>query len=315
MLEGKLDHLTLDLTMDFNHSVLLDTYPGFVLRSVLGLQLKRMHCAMRDSPCEGCPFSATCAYAFIFESIIAKTSTSLQGRDRASHPFRIWTDAIPGSITKRIEFHMTFFGRAREYLPHVVYAFREAASAGLFRARTPAALSSVKVSDQEIMHGDRLLLNDLPRQQLRLNALNTHDSGKCFAIDCLTPLRFKTDGRYAVDFSGPAFLSTCLRRSFTMFEQYGELDTEAQAALIETLKLMREAASPRIQERSLRWVEFSHYSGRQKDAMQLGGVMGNFRLEGSAPDLAWQALESCTVLGAGKSCSFGYGNVNIQNQQ
>lgn len=314
MPHGLLDHVTIDVSLDFNHSVLVDTYPGFVLRSVLGWQLKRMHCAMRDSPCEGCPFSTTCAYAFIFESIIAKTSASLHGRDRASHPFRIWTEAIPGSITKRIEFHVTLYGRARDYLPHVVYAYREAASAGLFRSRTPAALSSVKVQDQDIMHGDRLMLHDLPQQHLLLDALPNHESEKSLIINCLTPLRFKTDGRYSIDFSGPAFLNTSLRRTFTMFEQYGQLDTEDQSALIEALGLLRESMSPRISESSLRWVEFSHYSGRQRDVMQLGGVMGHFRLEGSAPDLAWQALEFCAVLGAGKNCSFGYGNINIQNQ-
>jgi len=109
MLKGIIDYLIIDLKLDFNHAVRVDTYPGFVLRSVLGWQLKRMHCVMRDSPCENCPFSSTCAYAFIFESIIPKTTASLQGRDRASHPFRIWTDAIPGSIIKSLEFHIALF--------------------------------------------------------------------------------------------------------------------------------------------------------------------------------------------------------------
>jgi hypothetical protein len=313
MLKGIIDYLIIDLKLDFTHAVRIDTYPGFVLRSVLGWQLKRMHCVMRDSPCENCPFSSTCAYAFIFESIIPKTTASLQGRDRASHPFRIWTDAIPGSIIKSLELHITLFGRARDYLPHVVYAFREAAATGLFKARTPAVLSSVMIEGQEILHGDRLLLHDLPPKKTELDVDKKDSLEKILIINCLTPLRFKTDGHYSVDFSGPAFVSSCLRRAFIMFEQYGHLDLNAQESLLQALRLGKESTYPIIPERYLRWVEFSHYSGRQKDSMQLGGVMGHFRLEGEASNLSWQAIELSTTLGAGKNCSFGFGNISIEN--
>lgn len=163
------------------------------------------------------------------------------------------------------------------------------------------------------MHENRLLLHNLPTQQLTLETQTEESIEKNLVINCVTPLRFRTDGRYTINFSGLAFLGACLRRMFTMFEQYGELDWESQEAIIKSLKNANEETSPQVKDRYLRWVEFSHYSGRQKDIMQLGGVMGSFRLEGAASSLAWQAIKLSTVLGAGKNCSFGFGNISIEN--
>lgn len=310
---GAIEYVSVTMTMDFQKPVRIDTYPGFVLRSVLGMQLKRMHCAMRDSPCGICPFRITCAYSFIFESPIAKTTASLQGRDRASHPFLLWTGAIPGSLVNRLEFQARIFGKAREYLPHIVYAFREAALAGLFRSRTPATLSSVTIYGVEVLHGDRLMLDNLPRMDMILDHQPGAAVEKEVQITCLSPLRFKTEGRYSTDFSGSDFLASCIRRAFTMFEHYGELKPEASDILIAALRTARDSESPTITNRNLRWVEFPHYSGRQRSAMQLGGSMGSFRLSGAASGLAWSSLECCSILGAGKSGSFGYGSILLQN--
>lgn len=310
---GSLDQVNFEMAMEFQHPVHVDTFPGFVLRSVLGMQLKRMHCAMRDTDCAICPFNATCAYSFIFESPISKNTVSLQGRDRASHPFRIQTNTIPDSVITRMAFRIILFGRATIYLPHVIYAFREAAINGLFRSRTPATLASVTVDGREILYGDRIMLEDVPKRTIRLDSTEETGVEGQMSVICQTPLRFKTDGRYSTDFSGSAFLAACLRRSFSMFENYGDLEPGAHQHLICALREEYGSDTPVLQKRALRWVEFLHYSGRQHEAMKLGGVMGTFELAGVAPALSWSALKCCASLGAGKNCSFGYGSIQVEN--
>ena len=112
-----------------------------------------------------------------------------------------------------------------------------------------------------------------------------------------------------MDFDGQAFLQACRRRVFTMLEMFGEKDdgTAIGFSHAETDPYAGLSIS-----RALRWVDFQHYSGRQDATMMLGGTMGTFNLEGSAPSASWNALDFCTIIGAGKNTSFGYGTIRVE---
>ena len=161
----KLEYLDTNISLNFDAPVFFDIYPAFALRSVLGRQLRVMHCVARSEQCPTCPFRKTCAYAFIFETPIEKDSGFLPGRDRASHPFRIITDDLPGMSKNCLDFRFQLYGKGIEFLPHIIYAFREAGRDGLFRQRGKFSLSATTLKGYPLLEGDRLLVqNAIPEQ-------------------------------------------------------------------------------------------------------------------------------------------------------
>ena len=110
-------------------------------------------------------------------------------------------------------------------------------------------------------------------------------------------------------FNGQAFLQACRRRVYTLLEMYGDKEDGTAIAFshTETDPYARLSIS-----RALRWVDFKHYSGRQDATMMLGGTMGTFNLEGTAPSTSWDALDFCATVGTGKNTSFGFGTIQVE---
>lgn len=305
----ELPYVTLKCSFTFSRPTLIDNFPTFVLRSVLGNELKRIHCVMRGEKCDSCPFWKTCAYSFIFENPINKDTQSLPGRDRSSHPFRLWTEAIPGSITRNLTFFIQLFGRAVEYIPHITYSFREAGLKGLFGARVPATLTSIIDSDQELLDGNRVVISKSHLRRLVWDSSVSGIEQRSASIYCITPMRFKSSGKYRLDFDGRSFLDACRRRTFTLLEMYGEKNDGHDSNIT---GFEGEEQSDLVKVSALRWVDFTHYSRRQGGSMILGGMMGSFTLEGYAPCSAWSVLDFCTTVGTGKNTSFGYGAIKVE---
>ncbi len=83
----EIKYLPLVFEINFTKPVLADSNPLFVLRSMLGFKLKNLCCIARQKSCPDCMYVATCAYAFLFETILPKTNSFQPGRNRASHPY------------------------------------------------------------------------------------------------------------------------------------------------------------------------------------------------------------------------------------
>jgi len=296
----------LKFRFDFTSLAYIDILPAFALRSVLGMNLKRMHCVSHNTPCSDCPFVATCAYAFLFESIVSKENTVLPGRDRASHPFRIAGPLSIGRSVANLEFSFQLFGRAIEYIPHIVYAFRIAGNNGLFRSRTRFETHAFTKEGDSIDDGEKINLKKIEINKLvrkGTNQIYNHSLN----IHCSTPVRFKTKGTYSSDFNASDFINACKRRVGTLFELYGDNEDYAHHdSYSETTNSQVE-----IIARNLRWIDFTRYSARQGSAMKLGGVLGSFSLRGEASEKDWDALKTCAQIGVGKNTSFGLGSIAV----
>lgn len=92
---------------------------AFVLRSVLGFNLRSMCCIAHGKNCPDCMYNKTCAYAYIFETIIPQDNSIHAGTDRASHPFS-FCNCSDSSFT------VNLFGKACDYLPYIYAAFYKA---------------------------------------------------------------------------------------------------------------------------------------------------------------------------------------------
>ncbi|MGB9687040.1 MAG: CRISPR system precrRNA processing endoribonuclease RAMP protein Cas6 [Rectinema subterraneum] len=293
--------------LDFASPVYVDVFPAFALRSVLGLNLKRMHCVSHNTLCPECPFVATCAYAYMFESILPKGNDVLPGRDRASHPFRIEGPVLLGQTISQLEFGFQLFGRGVEYVPHVIYAFRIAGEKGLFRSRTPFEVHAFTGRGIPLDNGAKINLNRLEIRELTASE-EVNLSQRYYLVECRTPVRFKTRGRYSFEFSARDFFEACRRRVETLFALYGDEKDKVQW---DSSSRMGDS-HVEIADRKLQWCDFTRYSSRQESVMKLGGVLGSFFIGGEAPENNWNMLEICASVGIGKNTSFGLGALEVR---
>src|SRR5271169_5532589 len=111
----------------------LPGYLGSTLRGAFGHAFRAVACPSRvDEPC---PIPETCPYHLIFETSPPPGSEALRTHDEVPRPFVIapitdnggWLEhgrrlIAPGS---ELSFDLTLIGRAQDFFPYFVVAFRE----------------------------------------------------------------------------------------------------------------------------------------------------------------------------------------------
>lgn len=297
-----LTYLPVTFRLKFADSTIADTHPLFVLRSMLGKELRSMCCVSHMSPCPECMYNKTCAYSFLFETILPQDNAVVPGRNRASHPFAFTRAAhVTGRSLQDYEFTMTLFGKAQDYLPYIYAAFVRAGKNGLFRSRTPFEVTEVIVEGRNILIDGEHLDTKLSPQSLEINGTDRDRTGEVL-VELKSPLRFKAGGRYTADFSARDFMGCLYRRATTLCQLYGSCDGKEQYSPDESLA---------ITERNLRWTDCPHYSARQKRTMELGGVTGTFKLAGHFSCVDAGLLDFARIANAGKNTNFGLGQLDF----
>ena len=102
--------------LNFEREVNFETFPLFIVRSILGKELRSLCCISHQNQCDSCLYNQTCAHSWIFETILDKQNTSLPGRERGIHP---WTLQLIDSDEKHLDFILTLCGKANDYLPYI----------------------------------------------------------------------------------------------------------------------------------------------------------------------------------------------------
>lgn len=274
----------------------------FVLRSVLGVQLRSLSCISASSTCNMCLYMSTCAYAFLFETIMIHENEVVPGRTRSSHPY-VFThglESIDDNTSNIYRCNLTVFGKAVSYLPYIYAALVRAGRAGIFKERIQFSIVDLQVKGMSILKSENELnMNIKPDVWSSSESNNLHK--KEILVELMSPLRFKVNGKYTSDFSAEDFFACLYRRMRTICLLYGEFPLEYNYNAYDVKNRFY------ITERRLRWVDEVHYSARQKNAMKLGGIMGSFKLQGSFTDFELSLLEFGKIANAGKNVSFGLG--------
>ncbi len=297
-----LAYLPATFRLKFAAPAVADTPPLFVLRSMMGKELRSMCCVSHKSACPECMYNRTCAYSFLFETILPQDNSVVPGRNRASHPFAFTCSTqTPGRILQDYEFTMTLFGKAQDYLPYIYAAFVRAGKNGLFRSRTPFMVTDLIAGGRNILIDGEHLDTKLSPQSLEINGTDRDRTGEVL-VELKSPLRFKAEGRYTTDFSARDFMGCLYRRAATLCQLYGSCDGEARYFPDESLA---------ITERKLRWTDCTHYSARQKRTMELGGLTGTFKLAGCFSCADVGLLELARIANAGKNTNFGLGQLDF----
>ncbi len=297
----------------FRSRALLPEFKGSTLRGGFGHALKRVSCALRRQDCSSCLLSDSCAYAFLFEikKVLPFEAKRLRVAQRP-HPYVI----VPPNEKKRVyeandpfTFDFILFGRANDYLPHILYAVREMGQNGLGKRTKNKGcfeIESVGQGDQIIFSGDNLNTG-YPLQEIFLDTLSGSADGT-INVTCLTPLRLKYANQLQNALPFHFIIRAALRRVSTLETIYGDgepdLDYKGIAARATDVK---EADS------DCRWVEIERYSNRQSTAMMFGGVQGRAAYKGTGLSEFLPLLRYCEVTHLGKQTSFGLGKIIVQD--
>lgn len=297
-----LSYLPAHFHLKFDSPARVDVPPLFVLRSMLGKHLRSMSCIARQNKCPECMYNKTCAYAFLFETILPAQNDVAPGRDRASHPFAFTDGSLRSGVAiDECDFAITLFGKAVEYLPYMYAAFVRAGNDGIFKCRAKFHVAGIEVDGKNILLDSEHLDVSIEPKIWRLDSAFEERQGQVL-VELKTPLRFKRGGKYGPDFDAWAFMSCLFRRAKTLCSLYGSADGIPDYRPSEKLA---------ISDKKLAWNDAVHYSVRQKKAMSLGGVVGTLKLSGTFSPFEQNLFDFARLFNGGKNTNFGLGQMDF----
>ncbi|MCB4205236.1 CRISPR system precrRNA processing endoribonuclease RAMP protein Cas6 [Deferribacterales bacterium Es71-Z0220] len=284
-------------------NIFTSTYPAFVLRSILGKELKRFACILRHKKCEECPLKFQCAYSYIFETPIKKDTEFLVGRDKASHPFTLYSNIDENQHTDKIDFTISLFGKGIEYFPYIFFGFLKGGENGIYRERTKYTIEKVTCNDFLVNDGTNDSIELSEPKTFQLDEDKTTLIEKSYSIKFITPVRLKVGGNYTANISYSDIIFSAFRRLEVLGNMYGKISPE--------LKNIN-SLSEKEEKKCLRWKEYNRYSARQKSAMKLGGAVGVIDVKGKFTPFEISLLEFASIFGLGKNTGFGFGKVEVE---
>ncbi len=302
----KLQYLQVTFNLHFLEKTYIDTNPLFVMRSMLGKNLRSMCCISKTSVCGECLYNKTCVYSYIFETCLSPENQTLPGRNKGSHPFSLSVEKLQReNPVDDYSFVLTLFGKAVDYLPYVYAAFVRAGQSGIFKARSQFEILSVTANKKNLLiDQNHLDIVNTPPYICVADNKETPQNGEIL-IELKSPLRFKVQGKFTLNFTAQDFFNCLYRRAKTLCSLYGEIsETEIEQKYLPSSSL-------KITEKKLKWIDFKHYSARQKTQMELGGIVGSFKIEGEFSEFEMGLLRMNRIAGAGKNTNFGLGQIDF----
>lgn len=303
----KLNYLQLVFDLHFLQTTYIDTNPLFVMRSMLGKNLRSMCCISKTFVCGECIYNKTCVYSYIFETCLPAKNQTLPGRNKGSHPFSLSVEKLQRqNPVDDYSFCLTLFGKAVDYLPYIYAAFVRAGQSGIFKSRSQFEILSVSANKKNLLIDKNHLetINIPGCVSIDNFAPDQNSKNGEILIELKSPLRFKVQGKFTLDFTAQDFFNCLYRRAKTLCSLYGEIsETENEQKYIPSPLL-------KITEKKLKWIDFKHYSARQKTQMELGGIIGSFKIEGEFTKFELELLQLNKIAGTGKNTNFGLGQID-----
>ncbi|MEA3643723.1 MAG: CRISPR system precrRNA processing endoribonuclease RAMP protein Cas6, partial [Lamprobacter sp.] len=266
--------------------------------------------------CEGCLLRTHCVYSTLFESPPTCEQTA-QRYSALPHPFVLepppagQREIPPG---EPLQLGLTLIGRAGDQLPYLIHALQRAGERGL--GREGGRFRLFQATQEATLGGEdwqRVFVAEQGRlEPLRTAAADLGPAPDSLAIQLLTPLRLKRHGHYLrpQQLDAQALLGTLLTRVALLYDCY-----EPAAERLQQEPLRTAIDQLRLEQAELRWVDWTRYSSRQGTHMQLGGLLGRFRLRGPGLPALWPLVVLGQWLHVGKNTSFGLGRYRLAPDQ
>jgi len=303
----KISYQIFRFVLKFEKKVNVDIYPSFLLRSILGKELKTLGCIFMDrSTCEDCPINDRCAYSYIFESIISKDNDIIKGRNRIPHPFIIKSDIDNFKLYDSFDFDIVLLGSAIDYFPYIYQSFIFGGEKGIGKDR-------IKYTVEKILHNGENLLESSKMVKLpKIKSFWKNESGMTAALErkitikFISPFRHQKNNIIQKDVSYSAVLTDCLRSILLLSSFYGD-----EKEFTEEKFDFNKFEESKIVSKKLVWKDYSRYSARQERKMSLGGLIGEMTIAGLFSPLELSLLYGGEIFSIGKNTGFGLGNIRL----
>jgi hypothetical protein len=292
-------------------SIRLPEWPGSLLRGAFGHALRRLSCMMRQPACTDCPLLGTCPYSAIFAP--PPVEHKIQRFSQPPAPYLIEPEkwgACQLQVGETLQFDMVLMGRALRELPLITQAWKNAAQRGLGPDAGSAELREILYLQPlgqavSIYHSEnkrQVEVTPLPvtcPPVAHINELTLH---------FISPLRLQENGHALPPARlGPGvLLMAAVRRVALISNLYGNGTPDWD------FKSLSQQAATVECEKDLHWQDWTRRSSRQQKNMQLGGVMGHWKLRGDDLQAFFPALYLGTWLHLGKETVFGLGRYDLE---
>lgn len=314
-----LKYLRLAFILEAESEVILPAYKGSALRGGFGNIFKKLTCVLKKETCQNCFLNNQCAYSYIFETQPPRMAKlmSMDKYDAVPRPFVIEPPKENKRIYQKkeqIKFNLVLIGRAIDYLPYFVLVFDELGRKGLGRRQGQFCL-------KEVRKGDELVYSDKTKK-LKFIEPDSFDISENFdfdnnnikeayvALEFITPTRIKYQRDLVVKLDFHILIRNILRR-LCLLNYFHETMREPAW---DHKRIIEKAKEVRIEENSLRWLDWERYSGRQKITMKLGGLIGKIIYQGKIEPF-YPLLNAGEIFHVGKGTVFGLGEFKILGEK
>ena len=292
-------------------TIVMPPYAGSTLRGGFGHAFRKMVCTQGPINCRDCTLKAVCPYPYIFETAPFEGATQLRTYGDVPRPFVIDPLDTRGEYRQgeSFVFRLTLIGRAIDYLPYFLVSFRELGEIGIGKGRGRFQLTQVLTDGEEsIYDGDTQMVHN------RNNALSFDDIQQetaslptdTLTVHLLTPTRITHEGQITDKLPFHLFW----RRLIGRISALGYFHCGESLAL-DFKELIAQAETVQTVQSGLRWHDWTRYSSRQNQKMQLGGLMGSATYAGDlGVFLPFVALGA--FLHVGKNATFGLGKYQVK---
>lgn len=281
-------------------------YAGSMLRGAFGRALRKISCMTKQPDCKECPLYRTCPYPAIFETP-APQNHQLQKFSQVPNGYIIeplgWGEKVY-ETGETLYFDLVLVGRLIEQLPLIAFAWQRAFEHQVGHGK--AELTAIYVEQQHqlvpiyenkkiVSHQSLLALpTELPDQ---------------LSMKILTPMRIQRDGH--------ALSPTEITLDRIIIGLAKRLTLLAEFHMHQVLTLdfeqLRQEMIALEDDKQLQWLDWTRYSSRQKQKMQLGGVVGEWHIRHIrhiSPMIA-RLLYLGQWIHVGKNATFGLGKYQI----
>jgi len=294
-------------------------YKGSVLRGALGHNFRKTVCTRPSCECMSCVLKTVCPYACAFESSGFPGASMLGKYLSVPQPF-ILEPPVDGKIYyskgDHFNFKVILIGKAIQYIPYFIHAFRESGHTGLGNNREGKYyLDSVMnynflLSKWSVIYNGQSRSVKSPEYIIRVANINEviqfWEKIPEVTLTFLTPTRIKYREKLVDYLEFHIFMRSFLRRLSAVF--YFHCGEEL---LLDYRGLVEQAKSVDMVFSDLYWEDVTCYSSRQKESLKLGGFKGTVKFEGNLSDfIVFIMLGQYVHLG--KGVTYGLGQYEVK---
>jgi len=260
-----------------------DTLPpyfiGSQLRGALGYALKKVTCINPSFKCDGCFAKENCLYYQFYEE------------KNSFHKYRF--DFELGLKYYNFDFYL--FDDASNKLPYVVSAFYIMLTQnGLGKERETFKTFDMYVNDISCLKKGEI---NLPKEYIKTFQIDR--VCRDITLKFVTPLRIKRENKFVRD------------ESVTLKDIVNSIYQRQMRLLDAGHKKFAYKIEGEIVSKNLHYKELTRHSNRQKMTMNLGGIMGEIKIENLNKE-SYEVLKLGELLGAGKQTVFGLGKIKVE---